>query len=188
MALTQVASGLIASVAASTLTGTQTIPKSTLPTGSVLQVAQATLAGTQAVSGSSAWTDITSLSVTITPTASTSKFLISFAVNMQGENNSFLRFTRNGTAVGVGNADGSKSLVSAANGYYGTANGYQTVQLNAQYLDSPATASAITYKVQGYANNSAGTGAFYINYSSHEGDNAGSSRAMSTLTVMEIAA
>jgi hypothetical protein len=47
MALTQVAGGMLAgsitssqisSVAASTLTGTQTIPKGTLPTGSVLQV------------------------------------------------------------------------------------------------------------------------------------------------------
>lgn len=190
MALTQVASGLIASVSGSTITGSQSIPKSTLPTGSVLQVAQATLAGTQAISGASAWTDVTSLSVTITPTASTSKFLISFTINVQGENNTYFRFVRNGTAVGIGNADGVKSQVSAGNGYSGGTswNGYQTMEMAAQYLDSPATASAITYKVQMYADGGGGTGSAYVNYSSHEGNSVAASRSMSMFTVMEIAA
>ena len=168
----------------------QVIPKAALPTGSVLQVSQATLAGTQAISGTSTWTDVTSLSVTITPTASTSKFLISFSINVQGENNTYFRFVRNGTAIGIGNADGSKSRVSAGNRYTGGTswNGAETFQLSAQYLDSPATSSSITYKVQMYADSSGGTGSAYVNYSSHEVNNASSSRSMSTFTVMEISA
>jgi len=187
MALTQVASGLIASVAASTLTGTQTIPRGTLPTGSVLQVAQATLAGTQAVSGASAWADVTSLSVSITPTSSSSKILVSFVVNCDGENNLYFRIMRGATAIGVGNADGSRQQVSAGNGYVPSNPNGTTMMMN-QYLDSPATTSSTTYKIQAYCDSSAGSGTYYINYASGDGNNAYSSRCMSSITVMEIAA
>jgi len=187
MALTQVASGLIASVAASTLTGTQTIPKATLPTGSVLQVAQATLLGTQAVSGASAWADVTSLSVSITPTSSTSKILVSFVVNCDGEANLYFRMMRGATAIGVGNADGSRQQVSAGNGAI-SGNSSGTIMMTNQFLDSPATTSATTYKVQAYADNSASSGTYYINYASGDANNAYSSRCMSSITVMEISA
>ena len=187
MALTQVASGLIASVAASTLTGTQTIPRGTLPTGSVLQVAQATLLGTQAVSGGSAWADVTSLSVSITPTSSSNKILVSFVVNCDGENNLYFRILRDSTAIGVGNADGSRQQVSAANGFV-PSNSNGTIMMMNQFLDSPATTSSTTYKIQAYANNSAGSGTYYINYASGDANNVHSSRSMSSITVMEISA
>lgn len=196
MALTQVAAGLLAgsitssqitSVAASTLTGTQTIPRGTLPTGSVLQVAQATLLGTQAVSGASAFADVTSLSVSITPTSSSSKILISFVVNCDGENNLFFRIVRGATAIGVGNADGSRQQVSAANAYVASNTG-GTVMMTNQFLDSPATTSSTTYKIQAYCDSGAGSGTYYINYASGDGNNAYSSRCMSSITVMEIAA
>ena len=157
------------------------------PTGAVLQVVQATLLGTQAVSGASAWADVTSLSVSITPTSSSSKILVSFAVNCDGETNMFLRIVRGATAIGVGNADGSRQQVSAANGYVPT-NTSGTTMVTNQFLDSPATTSSTTYKIQAYANDSAGSGTYYINYSSGDGNNAQSSRCMSSITVMEIAA
>lgn len=169
-----------------------TFPNSTTQASAskILQVAQATLAGTQAISGSSTWTDVTSLSVTITPTSSTSKFLLSFAINVQGENNCYFRFVRNSTAIGIGNADGSKSLITSGNAYTGgtSINSAQTAEMAGQYLDSPSTASAITYKVQFYADNGSQSGSAYINYSSHESNNPSSSRAMSTFTVMEVGA
>ena len=59
MALTQVASGLIASVAGSTITGSQSIPKSTLPTGSVLQVVQTTTSTGVSTSSTSTWSNTT---------------------------------------------------------------------------------------------------------------------------------
>jgi hypothetical protein len=74
MALTQVASGLIASVAASTLTGTQTIPRGTLPTGSVLQVVQATTTS-QTSTSVNTFTD-TNLSASITPSSTSNNILI----------------------------------------------------------------------------------------------------------------
>jgi len=155
--------------------------------GRVLQVVQATLAGTQAVSGASAWTDVTSLSATITPTSSTSKILVSFVVNCDGENNLYFRIMRGSTAIGVGNADGVKQQVSAGNGYVPSNSNGTTMMLN-QFLDSPATTSSTTYKIQAYCDSSAGSGTYYINYASGDANNAYSSRCMSTLTLMEIAA
>jgi len=153
----------------------------------VLQVAQATLAGTQAVSGASAWADVTSLSVSITPTSSSSKILVSFVVNCDGENNLYFRIMRGATAIGVGNADGSRQQVSAGNGYVPSNPNGTTMMMN-QYLDSPATTSSTTYKIQAYCDSSAGSGTYYINYASGDGNNAFSSRCMSSITVMEIAA
>ena len=79
MALTQVASGLIASVAGSTITGTQTIPKSTLPTGCVLQVVQATTS-TQ-ISATNQDVNTFNFECAITPLFSTSKMLVIASVN-----------------------------------------------------------------------------------------------------------
>ena len=64
----------ILSMAGSKLTGTQVIPKATLPTGSVLQVVQATTT-TQITINTSTYTD-TNLTASITPTSATSKVLV----------------------------------------------------------------------------------------------------------------
>lgn len=160
---------------------------STKSAGTVLQVLQSTFAGTQAVSGASAWADITSLSVSITPTSSSSKILVSFVVNCDGENNLYFRIMRDSTAIGVGTAAGSRQQVSAGNGYV-PSNTSSTTMMTNQFLDSPATSSSITYKIQGYANDSAGSGTYYINYASGDGNNAQSSRCLSSITVMEISA
>lgn len=164
-----------------------TLPKTRLPTGTVLQVVQATLTGTQAVSGTSAWADVTSLSVSITPTSASSKILVSFVVNCDGENNLYFRILRGATVVGVGNADGSRQQVSAGNAAIpSNANG-TTMMMN-QFLDSPATTSSTTYKIQAYCDSGAGSGTYYINYASGDANNAYSSRSMSSITVMEISA
>jgi hypothetical protein len=173
-----------------TLVTSGTLPGARLPVGSVLQVVQATLAGTQAVSGASAWADVTSertLSVSITPTSASSKILVSFVVNCDGENNLYFRILRGATVVGVGNADGSRQQVSAGNAAIsGNSNG-TTMMMN-QFLDSPATTSSTTYKIQAYCDSSAGSGTYYINYASGDANNAHSSRCISSITVMEIAA
>jgi hypothetical protein len=52
------------------------------------------------------------------------------------------------------------------------------------YLDSPATTSATTYKVQ-VIMNGAGTG--YLNRNNSDSDAVGISRVVSTITVMEVA-
>jgi hypothetical protein len=53
----------------------------------------------------------------------------------------------------------------------------------AQVLDSPNTAAAVTYKVQGSTN----SGTFTVNRSSTDPDSAGGRRTVSTITLMEVA-
>ena len=148
MALTQVAAGLLAgsitssqitSVSASTLTGTQNIPKATLPTGSVLQVVNA-IYSTEYSTTSTSDTD-TGLTATITPLFSTSKIIVfvsqkifanTDAANNGGATVKLLRGATNLITAGrVGLSDGT----GAMDNYFSTS-----------YLDSPSSTSALTYK------------------------------------------
>lgn len=138
MALTQVASGLIASVAGSTITGSQSIPKSTLPTGSVLQMTFGNNTGTL---NTSSGTMVTSgFSGTITPQFSTSKIMVQVnGLFSSAYNNNFGwgAIYRNGSFIGNNFFLGSE--LTQNNG------GRTTSQFFYQYLDSPASTSALTY-------------------------------------------
>lgn len=140
-----------------------------LPTGSVLQVVSATKSDIFTTSSTS-FVDVTGLTVSITPKFSTSKILVFMTVtNAAGVVNIVTQYTqlvRNSTAlstfrVGAPSAD-------------------QAGSLNFNYLDSPATTSATTYKVQ-IRGDGATIGVNTLQ--SNTSINAGSS----TITVMEIA-
>lgn len=153
MALTQVASGLIASVAGSTLTGTQSIPKSTLPTGSVLQAVLGTAVGLTASNGTypNVSTRATVNSLSITPISSSSKVYVTYSGwwypydgspsdnNQIGQTGAIYRNSTVITAAGIWEIQ-----VSAASSY--TYYGMQSFVA----LDSPGTTSAITYSLQMY--------------------------------------
>jgi len=144
MALTQVAAGLLAgsitssqisSVAASTLTGTQTIPKGTLPTGSVLQVVQGTFSTQTSLTGTTL--TATGLTATITPTSATSKILITIyipAFNSSNAANAYFILYKN-----------AASLQQLA--YYQGSASQVGLPYTAVYFDSPATTSATTYSI-----------------------------------------
>ena len=169
MALTQVASGLIASVSGASLTGTQTIPKATLPTGSVLQVVTANI--TTSASTSSATPVATGLSATITPLFSTSKILVQVVggtadtVGTTGQQ-TLLTIYRNSTNLFGSNGSsltynsGARSMAPACAGI----------------LDAPATTSATTYALYIASANTAGTVTLIANSS------------VVTMTLMEISA
>jgi hypothetical protein len=145
MALTQVASGLIASVAASTLTGTQTIPKGTLPTGSVLQVV-ATFNNTLAAFLRNEF--ITQLQTSITPISSSSKILVCVnlgAVSADAAADCGIRIFRDATeiAAGSGGTDTNTAFIPFMN--QGSADCFSASMM---YLDSPATTSSTPYKVR----------------------------------------
>ena len=157
-------------------------------TGSVLQVISVTKSDTFSVAGggSGSFFDITGLAVTITPTSSTSKILIMVCLSCGSSNAAehlaarVVRGTSN--VVGVGDAIGSRNQAMFAHGINHTDNSTRIMSSN--YLDSPATTSATTYKVQGY-NNSA---TFYLNRTLAWSDSNHYSTGASTITVMEIAA
>jgi len=173
----------IEAVAASKLTGsvalaTQvsgTLPDANAPSGSVVQVVQ-TFDTSQATTSSGTFGDL--ISVSITPTSSSNKVLVRFLahVEMGGSSTAGIRLQRNGTNIGLG-AGGQTSKIILSQGYGGV-NGSN---MSYEFLDSPATTSAITYKIQwsvdgntGYYNRGvANTSGFYSD--------------ASTLTALEIA-
>lgn len=149
--------------------------------GKVLQVVSATKTDTF-TSTSGTYTDITGLSVSITPSATSSKIMV--FVNLTGNgspavNGSFYQLVRGSTAIAIGDTAAGKT--SASGTMYLNDAGQQT-STSFSHLDSPATTSATTYKVQGLIP----SGTFYINRSS--GDGGSTARTVSTITVMEIGA
>lgn len=152
--------------------------------GAVLQVVQTVKTDTFSTNSGS-FTDITGMSVSITPKFSTSKILVlnTIAIGGSAADQLTLRLVRDSTAIFIGNAAGNRSL-----GFYGidtnaigvTAVLPQTIS----YLDSPATTSAITYKIQGKT----GSSLWYVNRSSSDDDQVYRTRTASSIIVMEIAA
>ena len=125
--------------------------------------------------------DVTGLSVTITPTSSTSKILIFVSANSStsgtGSNHQLIQIMRGSTAIAipttsVGSFPSTMAFTQSAQA--------DTSQIAYMYLDSPATTSATTYKIQARSSTNV---AFYIN---QRGD--GSTRQTSTLTAWEIPA
>lgn len=144
--------------------------------GKVLQVVQATSSTSTSVT-STTFTD-TTLSASITPSATTSKILILVSQNTQiyrSLANAFgkIRIMRDSTSVFDMTASNDRAF-----GWENTFNSYNehwwTIAMN--YLDSPVSTSAITYKTQGAVNTSGPTVTFQ------------NSSAKSTITLMEIGA
>jgi len=185
----------IASVNANTITSgtipvTQ-VPRLTsakMPTGSVLQVVSATKTDTFSSSSYNTWVDVTGLSVSITPTNSSSKILVIADVVYGGTSVStglVLRCVRNSTAIGSGDAAGNRTVGFMGTEEIDTSGIYQAASAGFNFLDSPATTSSTTYKIQINLNDN--YGAAVINQSGYDGDTVAFPRGSSTITVMEIA-
>jgi hypothetical protein len=160
-----------------------TLPAARLPAGTVLQVVSNTKTDTFSTTSTS-YVDITGLSVSITPISSNSKIYISYLVN--GGINSelagiFIRLVRNSTPIAVADTAGSRPK-----GTNQTAGSIYIVNTMAgSFLDSPATTSATTYKIQMFNNGGVDS---YINRSVADRDtSAFDIRTVSSITIMEIA-
>lgn len=149
------------------------------PAGSVLQVVSATR-NTWFSTTSMTYVDVTGVSVSITPKSATSKFLVrvtGFAGCTSANNAPFFQMVRNSTAIGVNSASGASGVPYNNNSIAGTGIAYE-------YLDSPATTSATTYKLQMRGDNAAVT-SFVGAYA---GNTSAGVTSITTITVMEIAA
>ena len=152
--------------------------------GKIGQVLQAQKTDTF-TSASSSWIDITDLTVTITPSAATSKVLVVFnigSIGTYGSAHVALRLMRDSSAIAIGDAAGSRIQATHAE-YLPDAGSYGMHSMS--WLDEPATTSAVVYKVQGLAESS---NTFYVNRSQTDTDSDSYSRCVSTITVMEVLA
>ncbi len=148
--------------------------------GKVLQVVSAIKTSVQTVS-SADFTDISGLSVDITPAATSSKILVLAHITLSSGNHGHTRCVRESTVIGAGVAASSRGAVSG----YANSDGNSANVQPFVFLDSPSTTSEITYKFQLESNNSA---ASYINQTTNDTDAIYGSRSSSTITVMEIGA
>ena len=174
------------SLASANLTGS--VPSSAMPAGSVLQVLQTVKTDTFSTT-STTMTDITGLSVSITPTSAASKILVFMNASIGGGNASDVnhvgvQIVRGSTAIFVGDARGTRMQ---ATGVVNTGLVGQMFHPNTVYLDSPATTSAITYKLQIKTTTASYTA--NVNRSGRDADDAigYDGTGTSGITVMEIA-
>jgi hypothetical protein len=144
--------------------------------GGVLQVVSTTKTDTFSMTGAT-FTDITGLSATITPTSATSKIfvIVNFATSSSSVSGlNIFNLVRGST--NISQPATNPSFAGTMGAYVDSADWITPVGFN--FLDSPATTSATTYKVQMKAN----TGTQYINRRS-----TADSAFTSTITLMEIA-
>ncbi len=153
--------------------------------GKVLQVVHTTKTDPFSTNTTS-WPDITGLSVSITPSATTSKVLVFYEV-MRGNGNGVItlfRLMRDSTAIGLGGADGLREQVGR--GWYAGVSDHtwHFASVSQTYLDSPSTTSATTYKVQCRPN----SGYLYVNRQGNDTNADYVRRASSSITAIEIGA
>lgn len=173
-------------------TGPSIVSASAMPTGSVIQVVSTIKTDTFSTT-TSTFTDITGLAASITPTSAANKIRVQYYVCFgQSDNNANrgagFRVLRNGTAVGIADPAGSRSrmgsycIMSITNESCNVA--------NQEFLDSPATTSALTYQVQLLWTAGGGGHTGYVNRSGRYLDNPENSQGpwTSGITLMEIKA
>jgi len=133
------------------------VATSGLPTGTVLQTVTNGTVGTVSGGTNTTLSDIANFTVSITLTSTSSKIFVSVSCGMTN------------ALVGGANVQCSFSLLrdstSLASTIAGAGTGSGGVQVRDSvafsHLDSPSTASAVTYKVQGLTNNA--SSAYYVN-------------------------
>jgi len=132
------------------------------------------------------WADITGMSLSITPSSASNKIFITLNLAFMvtdGASHGY-RLVRNSTPIAIADAAGSRPLFSGMV-QDGNINTSFILSSGTTYLDSPATTSAITYKLQAFATYAASM--FYVNYSAAD-RNASQydGRTVSSITAMEI--
>jgi len=149
-----------------------------------LQVVSTSKTDTFSSATTGAFTDITGMTVSITPSAATNKVFITAAVMATGVQagtaSRYIRLVRDSTAIAVGDTAGSR--ISATITSVTTADSPNSMVIN--FLDSPATTSATTYKLQFFADGIT----FYLNRGPSDPNGTNGGRFQSSITVMEISA
>ena len=154
--------------------------------GKVLQVIQTVKTDIFSTSTTS-FTDITGLSVSITPSSASNKILVLMDVKLGTASNvgNQVRLMRSSTAIYIGDADSTRQRSTYTTG--DDPNDQFILQGVGIFLDSPNTTSATTYKVQMLSEPTPNTGTVHLNRSGEDPNTTDGGRTASSITVMEIA-
>ena len=153
--------------------------------GAVLQVQSMTVTTSSTSNSGTTFTD-TGLTIDITPSSTSSKIYVMSHVSI-GATNGFrfaLRLVRGSTDISLATSAGSRTVSTVT--HQGSGGNIIDATLPIFFLDSPATTSATTYKIQAAAEQSGGT--WYLNRGGIASDNSTVYAATSSITVMEIGA
>jgi hypothetical protein len=131
--------------------------------------------------------DVTGLSASITPTSTSNKILVHYSVHM-GQNAQYYLsagdITRNGTAIALADADGSRQRATFGTQDGGNIHG-STYCYAGSYLDSPSSTSSLTYQIR---IRSEGGNTVWVNRGNEaDGDSSVTQRLISMITLMEVA-
>ena len=121
-----------------------------LPAGSILQVVSTTKTDTYATGSVAAGAfdiqDVPGLSVSITPTSTSSKILVSGTISIFGDTRPNFKVLRDGADItgAIGDADGSRARLTS--GQFAGQN-EQAAATSFQFLEPPTPTSTISYGV-----------------------------------------
>ena len=167
------------------------IPTSGVPTnggGGVIQVVSASTTSDFSTNSTS-YVDITGCTVNITPKFSTSKILVMVTLRCSmsaSDRWSAYILLRDSQILFDGTADGSRTQCSMWHiPFVGTGTGNTFGDKNITFLDSPASTSALTYKLQVKVQSGATA---YVNRSMNDSNADYGPRTSSSITVMEVSA
>ncbi len=149
-------------------------------TGAILQTVQTTKTNSFTTTSTSA-TDITGMSQAITPSSASNKVLVivQIAATLNGTNSFFINLLRDSTQIFMGDTAGSRVRTTIFS--RGQDSNFPCPMFIC-FLDSPATTSAVTYKLQGYVE----AGTLNVNQSNSDADNNAYGRSVSSITLMEV--
>jgi len=163
------------------------VPVGGIPAGSngggIIQCVSTTKTDTFSTTASG-FTDVTGLSVTITPRSSSNKILIYASISMGHSEfyneNFYWKILRDSTSIAVSTSATSVSASGGHNMYLSGGNVPFAAGSSKMHLDSPATTSATTYKIQISKNAAAAT--IFVNRRASDLDTG----TVSNITVMEV--
>ena len=165
------------------------VPRDGLPSGSsggIIQVKQ-TVLDTVFSSNNTNYVDVTGMSVNITPQRSDSKILVMVTLRCamnQSDRWSAYILLRDSQILFDGTAEGSRTQCSIWHiPFVGTGTGNTFGDKNITFLDSPASTSSLTYKLQVKVQSGATS---YVNRSGNDANADYGPRTSSSITVMEV--
>ena len=166
------------------------VPVDGVPTGGaggVVQVQSTTKTDTFQKPSGTSFVDVTGLSVSITPKFSTSKILVLYDLSWSTSNgHCSCRLMRDSTAIKIGDASSNRTQATGQIHHSGS-DQYDMITTAGTHMDSPATTSSVTYKMQ-VGTPYSSSYVLDVNHQGDDSDQAWVGRTASTITVMEVSA
>ena len=183
--------GSITGLAQGGIDGTKVVTSAAQPAGSIIQTKQIYRTSQFSQSLTTGNFSDAVMTLSITPSSSSNKILVLCTVHIStgsGTNGAQALLKRDGTPIGIADADGSRARATGAGMGSAAVNRMQSnVQMT--FLDSPSSTSALSYTAHikpGFA----GTQTVYLNREGggHSTDNSNVGLSASSLTLMEVKA